>query len=127
MDLSATGIAVSTVSAALMALVAILGFRRQVRRDAAAAQKAIMAEVRRIGDDIEGRHNASASAFDAAIRTIHERIDRKEKDSRAGDERLERRLDAMQGTMAQLLEIKGEVKAIRTQITVIQHGLQEKK
>ena len=125
MDIDA-GIFLTAAPSVATVIVMIITLRRQIRKDAAAAQDMIMREVRRIAGELERRQEASTTNFDTALRVLHGRIDRKEKDSRAGDERLERRVDAMQGTMTQLSEIRGEMKAIRTQITVIQHGLQEK-
>ena len=125
MDIDA-GIFLAAAPSVATVIVMIITLRRQIRKDAAAAQDMIMREVRRIAGELERRQEASTTNFDTALRVLHGRIDRKEKDSRAGDERLERRLDAMQQPMRELSEIKGEVKAVRTQLAVIQHGLQEK-
>ena len=116
--------AATTTATVIVMILAILTLRRQIRKDAASAQGMVMREFRHIAGDLERRHEADARTFREAVRILHERVDRKERDSRTGDERLDRRLDAMQETMRDLSEIKGEVKAIRTQITVIQHGLQ---
>ena len=125
MDIDA-GIFLSAAPSVATVIVMIITLRRQIRKDAAAAQDMVMREVRRIASELERRQEASTTNFDKALRVLHERIDRKEQDSRAGDERIERRVEAMQGTMTELSEIKGEVKAVRTQLTLIQHGLQEK-
>ena len=126
MDFNATNLVVSALLSIATVIVMVITLRRQARKDGEEAQRLLMGEVRRIAGDLERRHEASARDFRDAVRTLHERVDRKERDFRAGDDRLDSRLHALQENMRDISEIKGEVKAIRTQVTVIQHGLQEK-
>ena len=116
-------VVISAAAAIATTIVMVVSLRYQVRKDAAEQQKAMRQEIRHLVSESEGRHRESLADVRQSIRTIHERIDRKENDYKQADREVAADVKAM---VAGVGSLQGEVKAIRTQMTIIQQGLQER-
>lgn len=111
------GVLITAAVALSGTIVMVVSLRYQIKKDAAARQRAMQKEIRDLVGDMDSRHRETIKGMRQEIRVLHDRIDRKEIDYKRADSELGR--DVKEVTRA-AATLEGVAAQIQEQVKLIQ-------